>query len=145
MENGLTLYNVTANESGAPYTSLLAESEDTALLLYKAMNNPDESLSDYINEIVTIRHIFIQPIELSDQETGGVQVCPRIVLISDDGTTYVTISKGVYNSLKNLCAIIGTPETWKAPVKVKVIQRTIKERKMLSLDAVDFGGNLNHD
>lgn len=145
MENGLTLYNVTANESGAPYTSLLAESEDTALLLYKAMNNPDESLSDHINEIVTIRHIFIQPVELPNQETGEGQVCPRIVLISDDGTTYVTISKGVYNSLKSLCAIIGTPETWKAPVKVKVIQRTIKERKMLSLDAVNFGGNLNHE
>lgn len=145
MENGLTLYNVTANESGAPYTSLLAESEDTALLLYKAMNNPDERLSDHINEIVTIRHIFIQPIELPDQETGEVQISPRIVLISDDGTTYATISKGIYNSLKNLCTIIGTPETWKAPVKVKVIQRTIKERKMLSLDAVDFGGNHNHD
>lgn len=145
MENGLTLYNVTANESGAPYTSLLAESEDTALLLYKAMNNPDERLSDHINEIVTIRHIFIQPIELPNQETGEVQISPRIVLISDDGTTYATISKGIYNSLKNLCTIIGTPETWKAPVKVKVIQRTIKERKMLSLDAVDFGGNHNHD
>ena len=82
---------------------------------------------------------------MPNQETGEAQVCPRIVLISDDGTTYVTISKGVYNSLKNLCAIIGTPETWKAPVKVKVIQRAIKERKMLSLDAVDFGGNLNHE
>ena len=144
MENGLTLYNVTANESGAPYTSLLADSEDTALLLYKVMNNPDESLGDHINEIVTIRHIFIQPVELVNQETGEAQVCPRIVLISDDSTTYVTISKGVYNSLKNICTIIGTPETWKAPVKVKVIQRTIKERKMLSLDAVDFGGNVNH-
>lgn len=71
-----------------------------------------------------------------------MNVVPRIVLFDVEGKTYVTVSRGIYNALKNMCAIVGTPETWKAPVTIKVGQRQIKERRMLTFDVVSWNGNL---
>ena len=142
MENAITLYNAVENEMGQPYCSMKVTDEKTASMLFKAMNNPDESLANHINENLDITNIFIQPVDMVNQETGEVMGQPRIVLFDKDGKTYVSISKGIYNALKNMCAIVGTPETWKAPVTIKVTQRQVKERRMLSFDVVSWNGNL---
>lgn len=142
MVNEITLYNVVNNEENAPYCSLAVHDEASATMLYKAMNSPDDGIANHINETIDIRNIFIQPVELPNEETGELLVQPRIVIFDNDGKTYATVSKGIYNALKSMCAIVGTPETWKAPVTVKVTQRMIKERRMLSLDVVSWNGNL---
>lgn len=142
MENALTLFNVIGNESGGNYCSLDIKDKGQALLAYKAMSNPDEGLSNHINETLNIRHLFIQPVEMVDKQTGEMSILPRIVVFDDDGKSYVTISKGIYNSLRSICSICGLPENWKSSIKVKVLQRNIKEYKMLSLDVVDFGDNI---
>ena len=142
MENEITLYNAVENELGQPYCSMQVTDEKSASMLFKAMNQPDDSLGDHINETIDVTNIFIQPVSMVNQETGEVNVVPRIVLFDVEGKTYVTISKGIYNALRNMCAIVGTPETWKAPVTIKVGQRQIKERRMLTFDVVSWNGNL---
>lgn len=142
MENEITLYNAVENELGQPYCSMLVTDEKSASMLFKAMNQPDDSLGDHINETIDVTNIFIQPVPMANQETGEVNVVPRIVLFDVEGKTYVTVSRGIYNALKNMCAIVGTPETWKAPVTIKVGQRQIKERRMLTFDVVSWNGNL---
>lgn len=142
MENEITLYNAVENEMGQPYCSMQVTDEKTASMLFKAMNQPDDSLGDHINETIDVTNIFIQPVPMANQETGEVNVVPRIVLFDVEGKTYVTVSRGIYNALKNMCAIVGTPETWKAPVTIKVGQRQIKERRMLTFDVVSWNGNL---
>ena len=142
MENEITLYNAVENELGQPYCSMQVTDEKSASMLFKAMNQPDDSLGDHINETIDVTNIFIQPVPMANQETGEVNVVPRIVLFDVEGKTYVTVSRGIYNALKNMCAIVGTPETWKAPVTIKVGQRQIKERRMLTLDVVSWNGNL---
>ena len=142
MENEITLYNAVENELGQPYCSMQVTDEKSASMLFKAMNQPDDSLGDHINETIDVTNIFIQPVSMANQETGEVNVVPRIVLFDVEGKTYVTVSKGIYNALKNMCAIVGTPETWKAPVTIKVGQRQIKERRMLTFDIVSWNGNL---
>lgn len=142
MENEITLYNAVENELGQPYCSMQVTDEKSASMLFKAMNQPDDSLGDHINETIDVTNIFIQPVPMANQETGEMNVVPRIVLFDVEGKTYVTVSKGIYNALKNMCAIVGTPETWKAPVTIKVGQRQIKERRMLTFDVVSWNGNL---
>ena len=142
MENEITLYNAVENELGQPYCSMQVTYEKSASMLFKAMNQPDDSLGDHINETIDVTNIFIQPVSMANQETGEVNVVPRIVLFDVEGKTYVTVSRGIYNALKNMCAIVGTPETWKAPVTIKVGQRQIKERRMLTFDVVSWNGNL---
>lgn len=142
MENEITLYNAVENEMGQPYCSMQVTDEKTASMLFKAMNQPDDSLGDHINETIDVTNIFIQPVPMPNQETGEVNIVPRIVLFDVEGKTYVTVSRGIYNALKNMCAIVGTPETWKAPVTIKVGQRQIKERRMLTFDVVSWNGNL---
>ncbi len=142
MENEITLYNAVENELGQPYCSMQVTDEKSASMLFKAMNQPDDSLGDHINETIDVTNIFIQPVPMTNQETGEMNVVPRIVLFDVEGKTYVTVSRGIYNALKNMCAIVGTPETWKAPVTIKVGQRQIKERRMLTFDVVSWNGNL---
>lgn len=142
MENEITLYNAVENELGQPYCSMQVTDEKSASMLFKAMNQPDDSLGDHINETIDVTNIFIQPVPMPNQETGEVNIVPRIVLFDVEGKTYVTVSRGIYNALKNMCAIVGTPETWKAPVTIKVGQRQIKERRMLTFDVVSWNGNL---
>lgn len=142
MENEITLYNAVENELGQPYCSMQVTDEKSASMLFKAMNQPDDSLGDHINETIDVANIFIQPVAMPNQETGEMNIVPRIVLFDVEGKTYVTISRGIYNALKNMCAIVGTPETWKAPVTIKVGQRQIKERRMLTFDVVSWNGNL---
>lgn len=142
MENEITLYNAVENELGQPYCSMQVTDEKSASILFKAMNQPDDSLGDHINETIDVTNIFIQPVAMANQETGEMNVVPRIVLFDVEGKTYVTVSRGIYNALKNMCAIVGTPETWKAPVTIKVGQRQIKERRMLTFDVVSWNGNL---
>lgn len=142
MENEITLYNAVENELGQPYCSMQVTDEKSASMLFKAMNQPDDSLGDHINETIDVTNIFIQPVPMANQETGEMNVVPRIVLFDVEGKTYVTVSRGIYNALKNMCAIVGTPETWKAPITIKVGQRQIKERRMLTFDVVSWNGNL---
>lgn len=142
MENEITLYNAVENELGQPYCSMQVTDEKSASMLFKAMNQPDDSLGDHINETIDVTNIFIQPVAMPNQETGEMNVVPRIVLFDVEGKTYVTVSRGIYNALKNMCTIVGTPETWKAPVTIKVGQRQIKERRMLTFDVVSWNGNL---
>ena len=142
MENEITLYNAVENELGQPYCSMQVTDEKSASMLFKAMNQPDDSLGDHINETIDVTNIFIQPVPMANQETGEMNVVPRIVLFDVEGKTYVTVSRGIYNALKNMCAIVGTPETWKSPVTIKVGQRQIKERRMLTFDVVSWNGNL---
>lgn len=142
MENEITLYNAVENELGQPYCSMQVTDEKSASMLFKAMNQPDDSLGDHINETIDVTNIFIQPVAMPNQETGEMNVVPRIVLFDVEGKTYVTVSRGIYNALKNMCAIVGTPETWKAPITIKVGQRQIKERRMLTFDVVSWNGNL---
>lgn len=142
MENEITLYNAVENELGQPYCSMQVTDEKSASMLFKAMNQPDGSLGDHINETIDVTNIFIQPVAMPNQETGEMNVVPRIVLFDVEGKTYVTVSRGIYNALKNMCSIVGTPEIWKAPVTIKVGQRQIKERRMLTFDVVSWNGNL---
>lgn len=120
-------------EQKASFTSLKNETNEEKQILYKAMSNPDKRLGDCINTVIMAKDLFMEQVEMTNQETGEIQVCPRIVIVDKDGLSYQSVSFGVFNALKRVIQVFGNP-TWEQPIPLKVIQVTRGEKKMLSLD-----------
>ena len=120
-------------EQKASFTSLKNETNEEKQILYKAMSNPDKRLGDCINTVIHAKDLFMEQVEMTNEETGEIQVCPRIVIVDKDGVSYQSVSFGVFNALKRVIQVFGNP-TWEQPIPLKVIQVTRKEKKMLSLD-----------
>ena len=120
-------------EQKTSFTSLRNETNEEKQIMYKAMSNPDKRLGDCINQVIYAKDLFMEMVDMTNEETGEVTTCPRIVIVDKDGASYQSVSFGIYNALKRVIQVFGTP-TWNEPIPLKVIQVTRKEKKMLSLD-----------
>lgn len=125
-----------SNERVVSYCSLKPESKEDQILLFNAMNNPDERLSDHINETIEIKHIFCEIVNCTNEETGDITQAPRIVLIATNGKSYQCVSQGIFSACKKIFQVMGEPNSWTSPIKVKVQQVTRGVNKMLSLKMV---------
>ena len=120
-------------EQKSSFTSLKNETKEEKAVLYKAMSNPDRKLGDCINQVIYAKDLFMETVEMTNQETGEITTCPRIVIIDKDNVSYQSVSFGIFNALKRVISVFGSP-TWEEPIALKVIQVTRGEKKMLSLD-----------
>lgn len=120
------------------YCSMAADTITDKIRAYNAMTNASESLADHINEEIVLRHVFVEAINCLNEQTGEVNVCPRIVLISPDGTSYQAVSQGVYGSLKTIFKIFGTPDTWLFGIRCKV--KRVKTRKGFFTNTLEIVG-----
>lgn len=112
------------------YCSFKPEAAEDKAKLYSMMNDVDERLSDHVNNVLEVKDVFVEPVQLT-REDGTVTVCPRVVLMDVNGTTYGCVSMGVYNALKKLIAVYGEP-TWDG---LKIIPKQIQKdkRRMLTI------------
>ena len=117
------------------YCSMKAESESDKVKLFNAMNNPDKRVADCINMTINAKDLYIEIVNCTNEETGEVTSCPRIVIIDDKGVSYQAVSIGIYSALKKAIQVFGEP-TWEKPVKLMVQQITKGTRKMLTLSVV---------
>lgn len=118
------------------YCSLNAETPEEKKALFNAQNNSAKRLADCINETIAVKHVFVEVVNCINKETGEVNVCPRIVLIDDNGIGYACVSLGIFGAVKKLFYVFGEPLTWESPVTIKVKQITKDTKKMLSFDVV---------
>lgn len=116
------------------FCSLIAETQEAKVKLYNAMNNPDKRLADCINMTVEAKDLYIEVVNCTNEETGEVTACPRIVIIDKDGVSYQAVSLGIYSALKKIIQVFGAP-TWAVPVKLEIKQITKGNKKMLTLNA----------
>lgn len=116
------------------FCSFTATDAESKAVLYNGMNSPDHRLSDEINTVIKVQHVFIEMVDIADEETGEINTCPRIVLFDEKGESHVAVSVGVLSSLKKLFKVFGRPESWTTPLPLKVKQVTIKVNKMLTLE-----------
>lgn len=122
--------------TGISYTDMDLTDRKQAVAFYNATSNPDSKLKEHVNEVLSIVHVSVECAEVNaqmDDGSTGKVIAPRVVLLSDDGHAYSCVSVGIYQSLKRLFALIGTPETWTEPVKVKPVLTTTKKGQVLSL------------
>lgn len=117
------------------FCSMKAETDEEKASMFNAMNNPDKRIADCINEQIKAKDLYIEVVNCTNEETGEVTACPRIVIIDDKGVSYQAVSLGIYSALKKVIQVFGTP-TWEKPVTLKVIQVTKGTRKMLTLNVV---------
>ena len=120
------------------YCSMAADTIDDKIRAYNAMTNASESLADHVNEEIVLRHVFVEAINCLNEQTGEVNVCPRIVLISPDSTSYQAVSQGVYGSLKTIFKIFGTPDAWRFGIRCKV--KRVKTRKGFFTNTLEIIG-----
>lgn len=105
--------------------------------IYKAMNETDDSLRNLVGEEIRLANYIVHKISVKNQVTGEVNDTIRCVLITDDGKSYGTTSKGVTNALIKLVQFLGEPKTWNEPVIIKICEKQGKNGfKFLSFDLV---------
>lgn len=117
------------------FCSMTATNDKEKAQLYNAMNNPTERLSDNINKVIEAKDLYCEIVNCTNEETGEITSCPRIVIIDKNGVSYQCVSIGIYSALKKVIQVYGTP-TWETPVKLEVKQITKGSRKMLTLNVV---------
>ena len=97
-----------AEASTVSYYSGKTETADEKKALFNATANAEHKLKD----------VYVEAIEVTNETTGEVSKCPRIILFDDKGKTYSCVSIGIYNTLRRLFATFGTPDTWDKPLTV---------------------------
>lgn len=136
--NAMQVIDVKAAMSATSSTSYCSMKQGTMrekAALYNATSNPTHKVGDYINKVIVVRDVFVETIELEDEDTHEVIVAPRVVLIDVAGESYQAVSKGVFNSLARLITAFGEP-TWADGLPVIVKQVSLGKNQMLSL-AID--------
>lgn len=130
-------FNVVVDMTSAQtqFCSLTASTREEKAALYNAMNNPDKRLADCINMKIEAQDLYIEVVNCTNEETGEVNACPRIVIIDKDGVSYQAVSIGIYSALKKVIQVFGAP-TWTDPVVLEVKQITKGNKKMLTLNVV---------
>lgn len=133
---GLATINVreamSAGGQGA-YSSMRSGTMKEKAALYNAMSNPAHKVGDYINKTIRIKDIYVENIELTDEETGEMSNAVRTVLIDVEGDTYQAVSQGVFRSLARLIETFGEP-TWEDGIPCVVRQISLGRNQMLTLE-----------
>lgn len=119
----------------ASYCSMTATDHKTKCALFNAIGKP-QKIADMINKTIRLAHIYIEAINIIDQNTGELVTVPRIVLIDDHANGYQGISTGLYESVKRIVSMFGEPSEWKQPLKVQVMQIRTKRGITYNLEAV---------
>ena len=123
-------------ESPAPYVSFRPETASEKARLYRAMTTPDHKVADCINQVVRLTDVYVERVEVADQETGEVALVPRVVLFDADGKTYAATSRGIANSLERLFMVYGQPH-WTEAIPVKIQQVQNGARRFFTLVVVE--------
>ena len=120
--------------TGLGYTDMNLTDRNAAVTFYNATSNPANKLKEHVNEVLSLVHVSVECVEVSKEDAPEDKViAPRIVLITEDGQSYACVSVGVYQSLKRMFTLLGTPDTWAEPVKIKPVLISTKKGQVLSL------------
>lgn len=135
-ENNGTMMISDVMNTGIGYTDMNLADRSAAVAFYNATSNPANKLKEHVNEVLSLVHVSVECVEVCKDEPEGKVIAPRIVLITDDGQSYACVSVGVYQSLKRMFTLLGTPDTWTEPVKIKPVLISTKKGQVLSLNLV---------
>lgn len=129
------LATVNADSTPTVYSSMRADTLQEKAERFNAISDPKHRLGDVINQVIWIKDVFIEVIELARtddkgnavlDETGApiMDTAPRIVLIDRDGETYQAVATSVLNQLYRMFNDFGQP-TWEPAIPVEIKQRSI--------------------
>lgn len=135
MENQNTNLILTPDAAKNPsFCSFHPDNPEDKAKLYRAMTNPDKKVSDCINHAFDLADVYMEMVEMVQDETGEVRKVPRVVLFAADGVTYAATSQGIYNAIQRLAMVYGAPSWRDAPIPVVIRQIQMAQKRFYTLD-----------
>ncbi len=120
------------------FCSVKAETRADKIKLFNALKECDFKLNDVVGSKINIKDVFYQEYSKEDKDTGEIRTGHRTIIFGDDGKTYVTASNYLYNTLRQIISVFGTPAEWGEPLTVEVVKQSMKDGKSsLSLKLVE--------
>lgn len=142
-DNELTVVN--GNNFSANGTNAVSHFFDTSTMdgkmaLYSAMQTSGK-VDEHLNEPLHVTNVLAQAIEVANQETGEINPSTRVVIHAEEGD-FAAASPTLAHSFGNLFAIFGTPDTWTAPLVLKVVEKKSRRGyKFFDLELVSKSEN----
>ncbi len=104
---------------------------------YNALQSPAKTVNDCIGDTFNLCGLIAHPVQVVNEATGELVPAPRIVLIGNNGESYVSVSKTLFSSLKNLFAMYRRPESWpKDGIPVKLKQFSKGNKRYFSIELI---------
>lgn len=97
------------------------------IAMYNAINGDADSLRDHVGEEIALVDVVAHTVQMTDEQTGELRDCARVVLVAADGKCYQAVSEGIMSSLTKLFAICGMPSWKDEPVIVKPKELTTRK------------------
>lgn len=124
------------NDSNPVYCSMTPTTVAEKKVLYNAVENPTDKISALINKRIKIANVHCTQSRVVDDD-GLVTDTVKTTIITPDGKGYVSPnSMGIFNAVRDLFAIFGTPDEWDEPLEVEVKQIETKNGRYFRLEVV---------
>lgn len=117
-----TNFIVNLKSTSTSYCSLNVNTQKEKEHLFNIISSPTDRIANIINEIIELKDIYVETVELTNEETGEVSFAPRTILIDKNGKSFECVSIGIFSALKKLFQIFGEPSIWEKPIKIKIKQ-----------------------
>lgn len=92
------------SEENQPFATFDMSTEEGQKLALSCVTIADIKLTDYIDQPITIAHVYAENAEFS-QDDNTTRKGVRCVIIDTNGTTYATASKSIANALARFIKI----------------------------------------
>lgn len=129
MENQEKSLSLFGEMQSKVYCSMVANTDEEKKKLFNTLESCDVLLNDCVGNEIAIKDIYIEEKNVVDEETGELRIKYRTIIFDENGQTYATGAYGIYNVLKKIVQIYGTPDLWQEPLKVKVSKKPIGNGK----------------
>lgn len=141
MENNnstaLVAFNTENTELGTVQHFIDTSTREGKIKLYSALQNA-EKLDEHLNEPLAMSNAVAQAVQVTDDQTGEVSTTVRVIIVTADGKAYAATSPTLAAGLNTMFGIFGTPNTWDAPLTIKVVERRSRRGfKFFSIEPVD--------
>ena len=117
-----TNFIVNLKSASTSYCSLNVNTQKEKEHLFNIISSPTDRIANIINEIIELKDIYVETVELTNEETGEISFAPRTILIDKNGKSFECVSIGIFSALKKLFQIFGEPCIWEKPIKIKIKQ-----------------------
>lgn len=117
-----TNFIVNLKSASNSYCSLNVNTQKEKEHLFNIISSPTDRIANIINEIIELKDIYVETVELTNEETGKISFAPRTILIDKNGKSFECVSIGIFSALKKLLQIFGEPCIWEKPIKIKIKQ-----------------------
>lgn len=141
MENNnstaLVAFNTENTELGTVQHFIDTSTREGKIKLYSALQNA-EKLDEHLNETMLMSNAVAQAVQVTDDQTGEISATVRVIIVTADGKAYSATSPTLAAGLNTMFGIFGTPNTWDAPLSIKVVERRSRRGfKFFSIEPVD--------